>query len=131
MALNNIDNLFNDIPDEYRFDMIGPYIEYKKTGSLTAYNNFMDKYNFYINNMPSKTEVIYSDDDNDKLEFYEEKIKPKKLFINRRSKNKLLHDLYNKIQDNKIPSPETREKILNIYSDDDNDKLVFSVIFFH
>ena len=38
----------------------------------------------------------------------------KKLFINKKYKNKILHDLYNKIPDNKIPSPETREKILNI-----------------
>ena len=115
MALNNIDQLFNNIPDEYKFDMIGSYKEYKKTGSLTAYNDFMNKYDFYINNKPSKTDVIYSDDDNDKLEFYEEKIKPKNLFKNRRTKNKILHDLFNKIPDNKIPSPETRGKILNIY----------------
>ena len=74
MALNNIDLLFNNIPDEYKFDIIGSYKEYKKTGSLTAYNDFMNKYNFYVNNMPSKSEVIYSDDDNEKLEFYEEKI---------------------------------------------------------
>ena len=70
MALNNIDQLFNNIPDEYQFDMIGPYLEYKKTGSLSAYNDFMNKYDFYINNMPSKSEVIHSDDeDNEKLEF--------------------------------------------------------------
>ena len=79
MALNNIDQLFNNIPDEYKFDIIKPYKEYKKTGSLTAYNDFMNKYNFYVNNMPSKSEIIYSDDD-EKLEFYEEKIKPKNLF---------------------------------------------------
>ena len=116
MALNNIDQLFNNIPDEYKFDMIGPYKEYKETGSLTAYNNFMDKYNFYVNNMPSKSEVIYSDDeDNEKLEFYEEKIKPKNLFNNRRTKNKILHELYNKIPDNKIPNPEIRNKMLIIY----------------
>ena len=84
VALNNIDQLFNDIPDEYQFDMIGPYLEYKKTGSLAAHKNFMNKYDFYINNKPSKSEVIYSDDDDDKLEFYEEKIKPKKLFINKK-----------------------------------------------
>ena len=38
MALNNIDQLFNNIPDEYKFDIIGSYLEYKKTGSLSAYN---------------------------------------------------------------------------------------------
>ena len=52
MALNNIDQLFNNIPDEYKFDIIEPYKENKKTGSLTAYNDFMNKYNFYVNNMP-------------------------------------------------------------------------------
>ena len=115
MALNNIDLLFNNIPDEYKFDIIGPYKEYKKTGSLTAYNDFMNKYDFYVNNMPSKSEVIYSDDDDEKLEFYEEKIKPKNLFKNRRTKNKILHELYNKIPDSKIPSSNVREKMLNIY----------------
>ena len=40
MALNNIDQLFNNIPDEYKFDIIGPYKEYKKTCSLSAYNDF-------------------------------------------------------------------------------------------
>ena len=115
MALNNIDQLFNNIPDEYKFDIIGSYKEYKKTGSLTAYNDFMNKYNFYVNNMPSKSDVIYSDDEDEKLEFYEEKIKPKNLFKNRRSKNKILHDLYNKLPDNKIPNPETRDKMLILY----------------
>ena len=115
MALNNIDQLFNNIPDEYKFDIIGSYKEYKKTGSLNAYNDFMNKYNFYVNNMPSKSEVIYSDDDDEKLEFYEEKIKPKNLFKNRRTKNKILHDLYNKIPDNKIPSPEIRDEMLILY----------------
>ena len=38
MVLNNIDQLFNNIPDEYQFDMIGPYLEYKKTNLLVAYN---------------------------------------------------------------------------------------------
>ena len=114
MELNNIDLLFNNIPDEFKYDIIGPYKEYKKTGYLTAYNDFMNKYNFYVNNMPSKSEVIYSDDD-EKLEFYEEKIKPKNLFKNRRTKNKILHDLYDKLPDNKIPNPEIRDKMLILY----------------
>ena len=46
MALNNIDKLFNNIPDEYKFDIIGSYLEYKKNGSLSAYNDFMNKYDF-------------------------------------------------------------------------------------
>ena len=46
----NIDNLYDDIPDLNKFDVLQDYLDYKKNPNDLNKKKFMKKYNFYVKN---------------------------------------------------------------------------------
>ena len=47
----NIDNLYDEIPEFNKFDVLQDYLDYKKYPNDQNKNKFMKKYSFYVKNI--------------------------------------------------------------------------------